>query len=207
MHIVDKYMKTGICSNERVLQQEILISPSVGYECNYFLRNGIQYMVALFLPPEQCCVHNALNAGLSLKQGSQCLDKGLSWIIIMIMIVFTEILIFCMFEWREQFTHSPRPATHHRPDSDAGRSNVGPTSGRQHRWQANAGLTPDAARAGGATASIYILQDIIPSFNTNILKRFLARHCSVNWDIQQVRCCIAYIMFMDICNFYKHILE
>ena len=48
------------------------------------------------------------------------------------------------FKWREQFTHGPRPATRHRPDSDAGRSNVGPTSGRQ---------SPSAARAGGATAS------------------------------------------------------
>ena len=60
----------------------------------------------------------------------------------MIMIVFTEILIFCMFEWREQFTYSPRPATRHRPGRDAGRSNAGPTSVQQHRWQANAGPTP-----------------------------------------------------------------
>ena len=89
-----------------------------------------------FLTPEQCCVHNALNAGLSLKQISQCFDKGLSRVIIMIMIVFTEILIFCMFEWREKFTYSPRPATRHRPGSDAGRPNAGPTSGQQHRWQA-----------------------------------------------------------------------
>ena len=116
---------------------------------------GMAYSIWLlfFLPPEQCCVHNALNARLSLKESSQCFDKGLSRIIIMIMLVLTEILIFCMFEWREQFTHSPRPATRHRPDSDTGRSNVGPTLGRQHRWQANAGPTPAAARAGGATAS------------------------------------------------------
>ena len=116
---------------------------------------GMAYIIWLlfFLPLEQCCVHNALNAGLSLKQISQSFDKGLSRIIIMVIIVFTEILIFCMFEWREQLTHSPRHATRHRPGSDAGRSNVGPTSGRQHRWQANAGPTPAAARAGGATAS------------------------------------------------------
>ena len=58
-----------------------------------------------------------------------------------------------MFEWREQFTYSPRQATRHRPGRDAGRSNAGPTSVQQHRWQANAGPTPAAARAGGVTAS------------------------------------------------------
>ena len=74
-------------------------------------------------------------------------------ITITITIVFTEIMIFCMFKWREQFTHSPRPATRHRPDSDAGQSNVGPTSGRQHRWWANAGPTPAMHRPGGSCHS------------------------------------------------------
>ena len=39
-------------------------------------------------------------------------------------------------------------------------------------------------------SGIHILQDIIASSNTNILKRCLAMHCSVNWDVQLVRGCI-----------------
>ena len=57
------------------------------------------------------------------------------------------------------------------------------------------------------THGIYIMQDIIPSSNTNILKGFLATQCSENWDVQLVRGCITRIMFIDICNFYKHIVE
>ena len=57
------------------------------------------------------------------------------------------------------------------------------------------------------TSCIYILQDVIPITNTNILKRFLATHCSINWNVQLVRGCITCIMIMDICNFYKHIFK
>ena len=41
-------------------------------------------------------------------------------------------------------THSPGPATSHRLDSNAGWSNIGPTSGGQYRRRANGGPTPTA---------------------------------------------------------------
>ena len=56
------------CSNERELQQEILIS----LLWDKSVTNNI-----FFLPPEQYCVHNALNAGLSLITKKSVLWQGI----------------------------------------------------------------------------------------------------------------------------------
>ena len=40
----------------------------------------------------------------------------------------------------------------HRPDSNAGRCNVGPILGRLYRWRANAGPHPTTVPAGASTA-------------------------------------------------------
>ena len=147
MHIVDEYMKSRYFAAMKGNYSKKYLSVPLWDKS---VTNNIYIYIYIGHQSNAVFITHSMQEWVKKKR-SQCFDKGLSRI--MIMIVFTEIMIFCMFKWREQFTHSPRPATRHRPDSDSDRSNVGPKSGRQHRWWANAGPTPAAARAGGATAS------------------------------------------------------
>ena len=72
--------------------------------------------MVVFLPPEQCYIHNVLNAALSLKPTSQWYDIALSHMTIMMMINLAEIMIIMHVQMGT--THSPWWGICHRPDTN-----------------------------------------------------------------------------------------